>query len=460
MNLRETKAGRRGSIAAAIAICAVLLSCGSEESRHNIIFITIDTIRADHLGVYGYFRNTSPVIDALAAESVLFERCIAPMATTLPTHLSLMTGTYPVEHGVMANVGDGGIRYVPSPSLRTFAQFASESGYATAAFVSATPLKAHSGIAAGFDLFDEPDGAERKAAVTTDAVLSWLAESPEEPYFLWVHYFDPHAPYTSPLAQETLFEAGPELQAYLDERHFAEEMVQYDDRAFPTPTVVSLYDAEIRYTDQEIGRLLEGIGGEKAWRKTLPVLVGDHGEGLGQHDEYHHGLVWGEQIHVPLLFRVPGEPPGRVADLISVVDVVPTLFAYIDGIPAEGFLAQASGINRVFDGSPRALISQSSSRRRTLSDPLGTYALTTDRWKYLHRVAGGDALYDLHADPYELENRIDAEPETAALLKEQMRAELERQVDRGVLLWGGKVPRSEPLDPQVREELKSLGYVD
>ncbi len=442
-------------------LLSMMLACGGGggSDRHNIIILTIDTIRADHLGTYGYFRNTSPFIDALAEESVVYDRCVAPMATTLPSHLSLMTGTYPVEHGVLANVGDGGNRFVPSPELRTFAEFASEAGYSTAALVSATPLKKHSGIAAGFDRFDEPAGAERKATATTDAAIAWLNEQGDAPYFLWLHYFDPHAPYEAPPLHPP-FAADDDLRAYLGERRFLEYGVQHDDRPFPTTDMIDFYDDEIRYLDGEIGRLLAALRQSDDWKKTILVLVGDHGEGLGQHEEWHHGLVWGEQLHVPLLFRVPGEMPYRVPEPISVVDVIPTLFAYLDGIPSDSFLEQASGTNRLFDTGPRFLISQSSSRRRTQSDPFGVYSMTTAKWKYIYRASGDDALYFLETDPFELTNRIESEPDEAARLREIIMAELERQVERGALLWGGTSPSSEPLDQKTRDELKALGYTD
>ncbi len=446
---------------AAVVVPALLLSCGGGvKDRHNIVFISIDTLRADHLGCYGYFRDTSPVIDSLASESVLFERCLAPMATTLPSHLSLMTGTYPVEHGVMANVGDGGKAFVPSPSIRTFAEFASEAGYATAAFISATPLKRHSGIAAGFDVYDEPPGAERDAAATTDAVLRWLPSAEKKPFFLWVHYYDPHAPYEPPADLAGFFKPGVELDEYMKARRFPDTMVQFDGRSFPTVDVVGLYDEEIRSTDRELGRLLDALRGMKAWKKTIIVLVGDHGEGLGQHMQFHHGLVWDEQLHVPLLFRVPGEPPARIPEPISITDVIPTLFAYIDDIPSGSFLEQASGVNRLFDTSERSLLSQSSARRRSTNEPFGEYALTTEKWKYVYNVTGGDRLFDLESDPYELVNLVDRKPSEAAALKMRIIEELEAGVERGARFWGNETPRTRPLEQKTKAELKALGYVD
>ena len=162
-----------------LAVCLALAGCRQriDVSGHpNIVLITLDTTRADHLGAYGYFRDTSPRIDAFAEESIVFEHAIAPMATTLPTHVSILTATYPLEHGVLANVMHGGRRFVPAAGLRSFATVCREQGYRTAAFVSAAPLKRDSGIQAGFEEFFEPEKGEAsvRAGVTNKELFRWL----------------------------------------------------------------------------------------------------------------------------------------------------------------------------------------------------------------------------------------------------------------------------------------------
>ena len=186
-----------------LAVCLALAGCreGIDVSGHpNIVLITLDTTRADHLGAYGYFRDTSPRIDAFAEQSIVFEHAIAPMATTLPTHVSILTATHPLEHGVLANVMHGGRRFVPAAGLRSFATVCREQGYRTAAFVSAAPLKRDSGIQLGFEVFDEPDEseAERSGGQTSDAALRWLAGLEAGPFLLWVHYYDAHWPFAAP----------------------------------------------------------------------------------------------------------------------------------------------------------------------------------------------------------------------------------------------------------------------
>lgn len=261
---------------------AMLCGCVSNAPVRspNIVLITIDTLRADRLGAYRYFRDTSPVLDALAEESIVFERCIAPIATTYPSHLSLLTSTYPHETGAVANAGAGGAPFVPTPHLRSLAQLLSESGYQTAAFVSAAPLKSFSGIDAGFDVFDEPEPRTRPAEETNARVFEWLEARGEAPSFLWVHYFEPHSPYQPPEPLDKKFRPDDELRSYLTERDF-----QPVYRAGTLPVHVnSRYDGEVRQADQQVGLLLDALRSEpEIWNHTIVIVLGDHGEGLGQH---------------------------------------------------------------------------------------------------------------------------------------------------------------------------------
>ena len=191
-----TRAAARIALACALALCA----CGREAPAPNLVFVTLDTTRADHLGLYGYFRDTSPALDAFGSQAIVFERFIVPMATTLPTHASLFTATQPLEHGVLANSTQGGSRFVPSTHLRSLAEVAGAAGWRTAGFVSSAVLKRGSGIETGFDAFDEPEGEQRNAEATTRTALAWLESTPRGPFLLWVHYFDAHWPYAPPPA--------------------------------------------------------------------------------------------------------------------------------------------------------------------------------------------------------------------------------------------------------------------
>ena len=196
---RARRAPRTAGATAVLLLCAAvcLSGCGGSSQPPSIIVITVDTLRADHLSCYGYFRRTSPFIDSLAADGVLFESVMAPMASTLPSHLTLFTSMLPIHHGIQGNFHSFHIPFVSRNGIQTAAQLFKRKGYTTAAFVSATPLCRLTGISAGFDVFDETKRPERPARETMDRALIWLGSQPAPPVFLWVHLFDP-ALYTPP----------------------------------------------------------------------------------------------------------------------------------------------------------------------------------------------------------------------------------------------------------------------
>ncbi|HEY7114331.1 MAG TPA: sulfatase, partial [Thermoanaerobaculia bacterium] len=245
----------------------------------NVLFVTVDTLRADRLPAYGRKDVRTPTIDAIAARSVLFERCETAAPLTLPSHTTIFSGTLPLHHGVR----DNGSFTVP-PELPLLAELFHGAGYATAAFVSAFVLDSRWKLNRGFDeYFDQFDtrqanlisigDIERPAGETVDAVLDWMARRDRaKPFFLWVHFFDPHAPYAPPPP-------------------FADE---YKDRP---------YLGEIAYVDSELGRLLAALASQGVAERTAVVFAGDHGESLGEHGEDGHGFfVYEATLHVPLLF--------------------------------------------------------------------------------------------------------------------------------------------------------------
>ncbi|MCH7720679.1 MAG: sulfatase [Planctomycetes bacterium] len=422
----------------------------------NIVLITIDTLRADHLGCYGYFRDTSPTIDALATESILFERCIVPMATTLPTHASIFTGTYPLEHGILANYKHGGFQFVPSPKLASLAQFAGSVGYQTAAFVSATPVKGGTGIEAGFDTFDEPLRPERNAGQTTEAVLGWLKEREQGPFLLWVHYFDPHNAYAPPPPYDTRYSTDEQLEAYLTRARFADRSRRPGGANVITRSAINGYDGEIRYTDDQLAKLFGTLKAQGLWDNSVVVLIGDHGEGLGQHNVPGHGLLWDEQLHVPLMIRVPGAAPQRIAHPMSAVDVLPTLLGLIDLPNSDSFLEQMSGVDALAgDDNPRYILSRLSDRQLRF-DVAMTYAITGGGWKYVHATGGEELLFDLSSDPHELRDVAADHPDVVREFCARLQDQVTRQLSRSAVLGSGAVV---PLEPARRRELEKLGYV-
>ncbi len=415
-----------------------------------IVVVTIDTLRADHLGCYGYFRDTSPNLDALAPRSVLFRRAVTTIATTLPSHVSLWTSRYPLETGVTYNGSKILRRGEAGQSIRFFAEMLRAIGYRTAAFVSATPVKKYTGIDAGFESFDEPDVGGRKARATTDAVLAWLEAPPAEPFLLWIHYFDPHSPYEPP-PEHDRFLTEPRLVEFLRERGLPDPI---------DPGILkanNLYDGEIRSVDSEIGRLIARLEELGLDGMTL-VVVSDHGEALGQHDRMEHGEIYNEELFVPLLIRFPEDSGlnGRtVESLVSLVDVVPTLVGRL-GLPVpEAERERFSGTDVLRRGVRRehALAQRAFGVRRKWG-PGEKFALLSLEWKYLLETRQPDELYDLAADPAERQNLVEREVRRADRLRRQLLEEVAERTRRA-----DRLETVEETSPKVVEELRSLGYI-
>jgi len=285
---------------------AVLLACAAcagdapkPEKRLNVLLITIDTLRANRVGGYGGPAVPTPNIDRLARRGTLFLRAFAHTPQTLPSHASILTGTTPLAHGVHDNID-----FVVGPENVTLAEELKARGYATAAFVSASPLDSRFGLDQGFDVYDDTfrnpgapkiSPAEQKAETTVEKALAWLGSAGGGPWFLWIHLWDPHAEYAPP-------------------EPFATE---YRDRP---------YDGEVAYTDFALGPLLQALETSGAAARTLTVLTADHGEGLGDHGEKTHGyLAHNATLWVPLVISAPKLGPFRSEAAVSQSDIMPTL---------------------------------------------------------------------------------------------------------------------------------------
>jgi choline-sulfatase len=295
------------------AACLALSGCNQIETKPrstpsgpSVVLVTIDTLRADYVGAYQAGKHTeTPTLDALAAEGVRFANAVATAPLTLPSHTSIMTGQYPPHHGVRDDAG-----FHATPELETVAERFQAAGYATAAVVGAALLDAESGLAQGFDDYDGPASGgveERKAADVTDRALAFLAGA-DRPFFLWVHYFDPHGDYAPPASYRERFAKDP-------------------------------YAGEVAYVDAELGRLIAALRERGQLEHTVVCVTADHGEGLGEHGELGHGyFVFESTLHVPWILRGPGIPAGRVVDTVaSNAAVAPTLAH----LAVVGALAQA-----------------------------------------------------------------------------------------------------------------------
>jgi arylsulfatase A-like enzyme/Flp pilus assembly protein TadD len=390
----------------------------------NVLLITIDTLRADRVGFAGHEGAETPNLDRLAESGTVFLDAVAAAPVTLPSHATILTGRTPPAHGAL----DNGFYSLPDgvPTLATALQGA---GYETAAFVGAFVLHRRYGLAAGFETYDDhfrdpllpgAEHVERRAEEVVARARAWLAgRSPERPFFLWVHCFDPHSPYDPPEPFGSRFH----------------------DRA---------YDGEIAYTDRELGALVEAARSAGLLERTLVVMTADHGEALGDGGERTHGLLLrGSTLRVPLVLSAPGVLPEgrRIEGTVSTADLAPTVLELV-GVAPPAAMDGSSLLGAVEEG--RAAGRRAYSETRLPLDQLGWSMLAgvrDDRWAYVR--APRPELYDLAADRGESRNVAAENPETAGALDAEVGAELAR--------LGGTDRRE--LTPEEEEALRALGYV-
>ena len=443
--------------------------------RPNLVLISIDTLRADRLGAYGHDRPTSPTIDRFAADAVLFENAVSQAPVTAPSHATLFTGLYPEAHRVQ-NMFDGeqNTGAPPlAPQIPTLAEMLRAAGYATAARVGGGNISPSIGFGRGFDSYVVLQAVHGWRAIeqftVASEVLSGLAGQPD-PFFLFVHTYETHAPYL-PLPEYRSQFVDPDYAgriigdadeldriaggAYLSRHRAYFERVDRSSVA-DRRHLLDLYDACIRYADDAVAVLLDRIESLGIADHTIVVLLSDHGEQFGEHGGFEHDALWQEVLHVPLVMRVPeGVRPGwhgrRVSETVGLVDVVPTLLALMD-LPAPDHLQGHSLVARVEDDAdePAWAFSQYRARKGT--------ALLAGDWKWLHAEGTGPPmLFDLSIDPDEFMDRSEDRLEwrrTAA-------AKVRRIVAASRGLWA-LAAAPEPVQPSeaTRRQLEALGYVD
>jgi choline-sulfatase len=419
--------------------CALLTCCGtSSENKpaapaklqpRNLLLVTIDTLRADHLGCYGYADIQTPTLDGLAQRGVLFENAVTTTPLTPPSHASMFTGLYPYQHGVRNTGG-----FVLQSSSVTLAEMLQQQGWDTAAFVGASVLKKVVGLNQGFTLYDDempkPDARkqlreepERPAGAVVDRAIHWLdTRSTDKPFFLWVHVFDPHIPYEPPAPYDKQYASHP-------------------------------YDGEIAYADHELGRLFEAVSKKAPADDTLIAVLADHGESLADHGEYTHGVfLYDATLHIPFLLAGPGVPAKvRVKQQVRTIDLLPTLLALLGGAAPPN--VEGTSLTPTFEGGEAPT---EPSYHETLFPKMNMgwaelRAMRTNRWKYIH--APRKELYDLVADPGETTNVIEQHKDEAARLEQ----ELQQTALKGEN--GEEKVKAKMVDEKTMSQLKSLGYL-
>ena len=400
-----------------------------EPRNANILLITLDTTRADHLSCYEPGFAKTPNLDALAARGVRFEHDTAQVPLTIPSHACIMTGSYPEVNGVR---GMGG--FVLSSTHPTIASVTHAAGFATAAFVGSTVLNRRFGFSDGFTTYDDNMGKgiveanlpgvfpERRAEVVTDRAIDWLKANVNKNFFLWCHYYDPHAPYEPPEPYRHLYAKDP-------------------------------YSGEISYTDSQLGRLFDYLKAQNLLDRTLIVVTADHGESLGEHGEDTHGVfLYDATLHVPLIIAGPGIPAGKaIAQQVRSIDIMPTILAFLHLSPGK----EAQGVDLlplIQKGQPLPTDTAylETLYPRTYMGWSELRAVRTNEWKFI--LAPRPELYNLKDDPREATNVESREPVIASRLDARLWSIIGQDKRNEKLV-------SSPMNEQTREDLASLGYV-
>lgn len=406
----------------------LLSSAWGQAKQPNVVLITIDTLRADHLGCYGYKQVRTPNIDGLARDGVRFERAFTPVPITLPSHTTILTGTYPPLNGMHDFSGN---RLGSEPP--TLAAILRQHGYTTGAVVASAVLDSRFGLNRGFDFYYDHfefnrlqesnlEEMERPGNVVADQALDWLSKNFQKPFFLWMHLYDPHYPYRPPAPYNEEYKTQP-------------------------------YDGEIAFADAQVGRLLSSLKQKGLYQRTLIVLSGDHGEGLGEHGEQSHGFfIYDSTLHVPLIMHLPSRIAGKeVAQSVSLADITPTILNFLKiAVPTQ---AQGKNLLPLLQekpaSAPRPLYSETFLPRLHFnwSELRG---LQMEKYHYID--APKPELYDLSNDPHELRNLYSQKK----AVSEQMKAKLDATIRE--YTPGTPLAEKTALDPSLMERLKSLGY--
>jgi len=411
-----------------ISLMATLSALGATNPAPNLVVITIDTLRADHLGCYGYKQVKTPNIDALAAEGSRFTHAFTPVPVTLPSHSSIFTGTYPMLSG-MHDFSANKL----SPQQPTLASVLKEHGYTTGAVIGSAVLDSRFGLNHGFDFYYDHfdfsrlqesnlEEMERPGNVVADHTLEWLSQNYQKKFFLWMHLYDPHYPYRPPAPYDKEYASHP-------------------------------YDGEIAFADAQVGRLLRFLKEKGIYRNTVIVLSGDHGESLGEHGEKTHGFfIYNATLHVPLIIRAPElKTVGLVEASTSLTDIMPTVLNLLKldvppQVQGQSLIPLLSGKH---DEGSRSLYAETFLPRLHFnwSELRG---VETRNYHFID--APKPELYDLSKDPGETNNLL-AQKKAVA---EEMQAKLTALIRE--YSAGPEMAEKTGLDPALMERLKSLGY--
>ncbi len=434
MNKRTGLLSNPGRIAVAFILIAIIAIAAkwlyttvfNNGKIKNVLLISIDTCRSDYLSCYGYKRKTTPNIDAIADEGILFENVFSTTPLTLPAHSSMLTGTVPPYHGVHDNFD-----YQLDESNVTLAEILKKNGFTTGAAISAVVLDSDFGTNQGFDTYNDDfenliannSVEQRRGDETTKVALDWLNENKDKKFFYFLHYYDPHMNYEPPEPFAFMFATNP-------------------------------YAGEIAYVDYCIGQVIQNLKELKLYKSTLIIITADHGEMLGEHGESSHGyFIYQSSIKVPLIFKLPGRNKSvRIKSITGIVDIVPTVCSLL-GIDQPQTM-HGKDLSASFSGTEPAKEDRHiycESMQATMYNANSLLGLVNDRFKYIQTTR--PELYDLTEDPAEKDNLTKKQPQQARIMKDKLAQILEQSVRKG------SADSKMEIDGEMRKRLESLGYV-
>ena len=446
----------------ALATVLAVSGCGrGPEPPERVFLITIDTLRADHLGLYGYGRDVSPFLDSLGERGVVFERAYSSCSHTAPSHASLFTALHPAQHRVLQNGEE------LHDAALTIAEIYRDQGYATGAFTTVNFLR---GLEAGYQTFENEQRFFPADHILGQA-LDWIrGHETDAKLFVWIHLFDVHQWYKpEQVDAEALAEIealGEPLEMWAErraERHGTSYTLHSPEKL---RDAIDRYDAQILSTDRAIERFFQTLETEDLAENALWIVASDHGEGLGNHEYMGHGkTIYDEQIRVPLLvyFTDGRTAPRRVPGMVSLVDVAPTLAELVGASFDEQIIPPAGrSLLPWISGDPEARPARTTFAQRRPADerrlkegwtPGDVYALQGPRYKVIRSTEGHIELFDLESDPFELVNRAGEDLAEKGQLLEGLERQITAMERQGELLGSGEI------NPAYVEELRALGYL-
>jgi len=459
-------------------LVGLALGCGGDAAIQNVVLVSLDDVGAKHVSAYGYPRETTPHLDGVAGQGLLFESAYVPQTWTLSSHLSMLTGLDPRAHGATRSRG------IP-PSATTLAELLWNHGFSTAAFTGGVAwMRPHYGHGRGFEIYEM---GESDARADAPRAVRWLAQQaalrakdPAHRFFLFVHYFDAHSDAGTPVPYYLPEPGDFDPQLYLPKgRRWGRsggtellfELVREGHEETDVEFVTAYYDAGVRYVDEYgVAPIVAALDQLGLAEDTLLVITSDHGEEIFEHGSVLHGYPYRETARVPLVLRGPGIPAGkRTPQLAASVDLVPTILALL-GIPAPERVQGRDLGPALRGGAPvnDAVYVDGGEDSDTVYPSSIVADIEGRRWSYLVPIArSGEPgklqpkapgeLYDLQADPEQQEDLASQQPELAATLQARLLARLTAAEELGRQLGPG---RDEPLSEEDRKRLRELGYGD